>query len=437
MSNEATREAQKADAAVSGSGSSSTSGTGTGSAGASSGFKRTYTWDEKGRLTATSDSNYDVEYVYGEDNQRAVKTSDMGETLYFNNFWTWSNNTAPYNGSRTAKHIFLNNERIVTKLNSANNPTYSEESASTYYYHSDHLGSASLITDNDGREYESIEYTPYGEVWIDKASATFKTSYRFTGKERDEETGLYYFGERYLDAKVSRWLSCDPALGEYMAGTSAGCGGIFNSVNLNLYHYGGNNAPRYVDPDGRMDITSYYIPDFCSFVKGTDNKLAVPLGGGLTSTQKDISKIQDLITLGFSLIPDAGNFAMITGSGFSIDTVISLTETIVGMLSDTAGMSMPFVDLLNIIASDPEISAKNYSKDQIDFIGKCSTEQLFIKDYSDALTKKGISNSKTLQGTFIMNLEIYDVPLFSDELIQTAQEVKDSKPLYKDVVINY
>jgi RHS repeat-associated protein len=253
LSNEATREAQKADAAINGTGSGSTSGAGnTTGSDSSSGFRRTYTWDEKGRLTATSDSNYDVEYVYGEDNQRAVKTSDMGETLYFNNFWVWSNNSAVYNGSRTAKHIFLNSERIVTKLNSASNPTYSEESASTYYYHSDHLGSASVISDNDGREYERIEYTPYGEVWIDKASATYKTAYRFTGKERDEETGLYYFGERYLDAKVSRWLSCDPALSDFVAGQSNGMsGGIFNSVNMNLYHYAGNNPVIATDPDGR------------------------------------------------------------------------------------------------------------------------------------------------------------------------------------------
>ncbi len=266
LSNDATREAQNA---AKGSGSGSGSGEGSGS---SSGFKRTYTWDEKGRLIATSHSNADVEYIYGEDNQRAVKTSDYGETLYFNNFWTWSNNSAVYNGSRTAKHIFLNNERIVTKLNSASNLTYSEESASTYYYHSDHLGSASVITDNDGREYERIEYTPYGEVWIDKASATFKTAYRFTGKERDEETGLYYFGERYLDAKVSRWLSCDPALGEYVPSAPVsdkarkhnqnlpGMGGVFNSVNLNLYHYSANNPIKYVDPDGNFAMAIPLIP---------------------------------------------------------------------------------------------------------------------------------------------------------------------------------
>ena len=186
-----------------------------------------------------------------------------------------------------------------------------------------------------------------------------------------------------------------------------------------------------------MDITSYYVPDFCSFVKGTENKLAIPLGGNLTSSQKDISKIQDFMSFGFSMLPDVGSFASISSSDFSVDTAISLIETVVGMVSGSAGMVFSVIDMFSIIASDPNVSAKNYSKDQIDFIGKSSVEQLFIKDYSDALTKKGILNSKNQQGSFIMNLEIFDVPLFSDELVQTAQEVKDSNPLYKDVEINY
>ena len=79
----------------------------------------------------------------------------------------------------------------------------------------------------------------------------------FQKVEMDEETGLYYYGARYLDPKYSRWLSGDPALGEYIpsAGTDpsklAGMGGVYNTVNLHLYHYAGNNPVKYTDPDGR------------------------------------------------------------------------------------------------------------------------------------------------------------------------------------------
>ena len=75
----------------------------------------------------------------------------------------------------------------------------------------------------------------------------------------DEETGLYYYGARYLDPKYSRWLSGDPALGDYVpaAGTDpsklAGMGGVYNTVNLHLYHYAGNNPVKYTDPTGRED----------------------------------------------------------------------------------------------------------------------------------------------------------------------------------------
>jgi RHS repeat-associated protein len=96
--------------------------------------------------------------------------------------------------------------------------------------------------------------------------------YRFTGKEQDAETGLYYYGARYLDPRMSRWLSGDPALGDYIPGAPIndearknnqnlpGQGGIFNLVNLHVYHYAGNNPVKYVDPDGEINIaiTSTY-----------------------------------------------------------------------------------------------------------------------------------------------------------------------------------
>jgi RHS repeat-associated protein len=75
-------------------------------------------------------------------------------------------------------------------------------------------------------------------------------SWKFTSKELDEETGFYYFGARYLDAEAGRWLSVDPALGEYL-NSPTGEGGILNHINLNVYHYSGNNPLTYIDPDGK------------------------------------------------------------------------------------------------------------------------------------------------------------------------------------------
>jgi RHS repeat-associated protein len=72
----------------------------------------------------------------------------------------------------------------------------------------------------------------------------------------DAETGFYYYGARYLDPKTSRWISADPALGDYIPGAGkgseglAGMGGVYNTVNLHLYHYAGNNPVVYTDPNG-------------------------------------------------------------------------------------------------------------------------------------------------------------------------------------------
>ena len=165
-----------------------------------------------------------------------------------------------------------------------------EEKKVKQYYHNKHLGSEQFVTDWKGRQYEYIEYTPYGELWTykSKTAMLFLTTYnnflakqpaglieetapgvdklpfRFTGKELDEETGLYYYGARYLDPKYSRWLSGDPALNDYVSKDYNGAsGGIYNTINLNVYHYGNNNPIKYIDPDGRD------IEDIKNFTRGT------------------------------------------------------------------------------------------------------------------------------------------------------------------------
>ena len=80
-----------------------------------------------------------------------------------------------------------------------------------YYYHRDHLGSSTAVSNDDGKLSQQIEYLPYGEVFLEKqmASNDYHSPYKFNGKELDEETGLYYYGARYYNPRQSIWYATD------------------------------------------------------------------------------------------------------------------------------------------------------------------------------------------------------------------------------------
>ena len=78
-----------------------------------------------------------------------------------------------------------------------------------FYYHPDHLGSSGYITNLDGEVVLHIEYVPFGEVFIEERNNTWSTPYLFNAKEYDEETGMYYYGARYYDPRISLWMSVD------------------------------------------------------------------------------------------------------------------------------------------------------------------------------------------------------------------------------------
>ena len=109
-----------------------------------------------------------------------------------------------------------------------------------YFYHPDHLGSSSFITNTEGEVVQHIEYVPYGEVFIEERNNVWNTPYLFNAKEFDEETGLYYYGARYYDPRLAMWYGVDALTEKY--------------PNIGGYVYCAGNPVMYIDPDGNIKI---------------------------------------------------------------------------------------------------------------------------------------------------------------------------------------
>ena len=127
--------------------------------------------------------------------------------------------------------------QVVTRTVDPADPPGVNKPVLRYQYHN-HLGSATLELDGAGALISYEEYHPFGTSAYRSGRSQAEVSlkrYRFTKKERDEETGLYYFGLRYYAPWLGRWISADPA-------------GLVDG--LNLYRYARNDPATLCDPDG-------------------------------------------------------------------------------------------------------------------------------------------------------------------------------------------
>jgi RHS repeat-associated protein len=145
------------------------------------------------------------------------------------------------------------------------------------YYHTDALGSVRAVTDQSGALVRRHDYFPFGEEYLVQVGAD---NHRFTGKERDAETGLDYFGARYYASRSGRFTSVDPALDIEAA--------LFDPQRWNRYAYVRNNPLRFIDPDGRLTYRLGPIT-LAALEKAKAMREAVSdwLGGGLIAGVAD------------------------------------------------------------------------------------------------------------------------------------------------------
>jgi RHS repeat-associated protein len=217
-----------------------------------SGGSATYTYDAENRLISAGG----MSYIYDGDGKRVEKctagttpgvcaTNPTG-TLY----WTGTGSDplveTDLAGNVLEDYIFFKGKRIARR---------DASTKAVHYYFSDHLGTHSLITDANGTmpPQEESDFYPYGgEILV---SGSDPNHYKFTGKERDAESGLDSFGARYDASSMGRFMTPDPLYLEIHR--------MVDPQQLNLYAYGKNNPLKFTDPSG-MDIYCVGDEDFCA-----------------------------------------------------------------------------------------------------------------------------------------------------------------------------
>jgi len=117
------------------------------------------------------------------------------------------------------------------------------------FYHTDPVGTPLAMTDGSGNVVWQADYKPFGEE--NSITGGVTNNKRFVGKEKDSETGLDYFGARYMNDKIGRFISIDPvkAVDEKTSKTNEKL--LLEPQHINTYAYAHNNPMKWIDPDGR------------------------------------------------------------------------------------------------------------------------------------------------------------------------------------------
>lgn len=210
-----------------------------------------YTYDQNGNMTSDgtrcfeyneanqmskvkncADNKTIAEYIYDYSGKRLVKkeyeNGVLKQTIYSP---TDEYETKKIEGGATENTVYY---KAHTEVIAKKNPD-----GSINYYHNDHLGSTTVLTDQAGNIIEKSAYEPYGEV---KQGGT-KSKYGYTGQEKDSETGLSYYDARYYDPHLQRFIQPDTLLPD-----------VYDPQQLNRYTYANNNPLKYTDPTGHCPI---------------------------------------------------------------------------------------------------------------------------------------------------------------------------------------
>ncbi len=204
--------------------------------------ERHFEWDHSDRMMVfriqvdATEPSMHAHYLYDAGGQRVKKLvrrqgGAYEVTVYIDGLFEHHRRVRASNlQENNTLHVMDDTQRIATIR--AGDPSPDDTTPAIKYHLGDHLNSSNVIVNETGAWINREEYSPYGGTSFGSFA---RKRYRFSGKERDEESGLYYHGARYYAPWLARWMSCDP---------------LGMADGLNLYAAFGDNPVNSRDPTG-------------------------------------------------------------------------------------------------------------------------------------------------------------------------------------------
>ena len=199
-----------------------------------------FTYDAENRIIQVDSGS--ASYVYNENGNRVRKNIGSAWTEYF--YGPNGSVQSEYNGSWPFQYVYAGSNLIAQYT-----------SSTTEFVHTDYLGSTRMVTGVNQAVADSMDYLPFG---LQIAGGT-TTTHKFTGKERDNESGIDNFGARYYESYIGRFMSPDPLMILKRK--------LVDPQQWNMYSYSRNNPLRFMDPTGM------YVADCGSGVKNCDKQI--------------------------------------------------------------------------------------------------------------------------------------------------------------------
>jgi RHS repeat-associated protein len=225
----------------------------------------TYEYDAENQLIETAG----VVYTYDGDGKRVKKDQTSGSTydrLYWYDLGINPLAETDLSGNTTNEYIFLGGARVAR-----------QDSSNVYYYFADHLGtSRTIVQAGQTSPCYDADFYPYGGERL--ITNTCSQTYKFTGKERDGESGLDYAFARFYNARLGRFMSGDPLGGD-----------IGDPQSLNRYSYVLNDPINLIDPTGMNCYDEEGVVDFRrpGCVTSDDDDFCLGCGGPLGVGEDD------------------------------------------------------------------------------------------------------------------------------------------------------